>query len=177
MTSDLFSVLWDGTAAIAVAVLLAGIAVCDLRSRRIPNALVIALVAVWALLHLGLCAAGVSVEQLPQAASMCGVPVWMLGLFRPVDPLKGLITAAVVVGLLSAVALLYEKASGKPAMGAGDVKLIGALALFAGPWRLMVSLMIACAAALVASSIVRRRTFPFAPALVFGFFCAILVEL
>lgn len=175
MTAEQLCVAWCVVVWAAVAVLLIGIVRTDLRSRRIPNGAVAALVVAWVVLQAGLLLFGSSADQLSEAARECGVPDWLMGLFEPAGVLEGALTAVVAVALLSLVAFLYERIGGKEAMGAGDVKLIGALALFAGPLRSIVALMVACVVALLAALVGRRRAFPFAPAIAVGLACAMLV--
>ena len=177
MTAELFAVWWCVAVEVTVAALLAAMVRSDLRSRRIPNGAVAGLALSWAALHLGFLLAGVPAEGLSAAARAQGIPEWALGLFRPAGLGEGLFTAVVSGAVLVAAGLLYERFSGKAAMGAGDVKLIAAFGLFAGPARLMATVMVACAVALVASLVTRSRTFPFAPALAIGFVCVMSIEL
>lgn len=177
MGSDSFAVVWCAAVAVAVVVLLAAIVVSDLRNRRIPNVLVAGLAGAWAALHIGLFACGVPVDGLSEVAYERGVPDLFLAPFRAASPVLGLLTALVLVIVLWVAASFYERFSGKTAMGAGDVKLIGALALFAGPVRSLTGLAVACLAALAFCAFSRDRTFPFAPALALGFVCAMTMEL
>jgi prepilin peptidase CpaA len=89
----------DWTTLLALAVALAGVAICDVRDRRIPNFLVAVIAA-----------AGVS-----HAALVSGA--WGL--------------AASLLGGLAGVALLYAQFT-KGLMGAGDVKLLGAIGTWSG---------------------------------------------
>lgn len=168
-----FAALW-----VAVAGLLAAMCVTDARERRIPNKLVIAVCAVWALMqaeaHLFAAIAGFS---LAEAARANGVPEPFLHLFALPSPVTGLFTAAAAVLLLVAVGAISKRLFRTQAMGAGDVKLIAAFGLFLGPTATIVCVMLACAFALVGALPMRLRTFPFAPALTLAFMCVVLVEL
>ena len=169
----LFVALW-----LAVAGVLVAMGVTDVRERRIPNKLVVAVCAIWALMQaisgsLG-AAAGVS---LAEAARLCGVSGPLLTLFALPDALTGAFTAAAAVACLALTGALYERIFRKQAMGAGDVKLIGAFALFLGPAPTLLCVMLACLFALVAALPARMRAFPFAPALIVAFVCAIFIEL
>lgn len=169
----LFAALW-----VAIAGLLAAMCVTDLRHRRIPNKLVIAVCVVWVLMqaetHLFAAVAGFSLVEAARASS---IPEPLLHLFALPSPLIGILTAAAAVALLAAVGALSERVFRAQAMGAGDVKLIGAFALFLGPFAAIVCVMLACAFALVAALPMRLRAFPFAPTLTLAFACVILVEL
>lgn len=177
MTAELFAVWWCVAVEVAVTALLAVMVRSDLRSRRIPNGAVLGLALSWAALHLGLLLAGIPAEGLLVTAQAQGIPGWALGFFRPASVGQGLLAAVVAGAVLMGAGLLYERISGKTGMGAGDVKLIAALGLFAGPSRLMVAVMVACAVALATSLVTRSRTFPFAPALAIGFVCVMSIEL
>ena len=162
----------------AVAALLVAMVVTDVRTRRIPNELVAGVCAAWVLMqatsYLFVGATGLS---LAEAAQLLGLPELLLSLFSLPGVLTGLFTAAVVVALLAGANALYGRVFHKQAMGVGDVKLIGAFALFLGPLPTLVCVMLACLFALVAAVPLRMRTFPFAPALACAFVCAVLVEL
>ena len=134
------------------------------------------MVVAWVVMQLGLFVGG-SPHAVAAAAQQLGVPDWLASRLASVPFVEGLLTALVAVAALFALGALYERITDKQAMGAGDVKLIGAFALFLGPARLVVCLIAACVFALVGSVAFRSRTFPFAPALALGFVCAIFVEL
>lgn len=88
---------WSSMAALAVA--LAGVAVCDVRGRRIPNFLV----------------AAIALAGVAHAAVVGGA--WAL--------------LASLCGGLAGIALLYLQFT-KGLMGAGDVKLLGAIGTWSG---------------------------------------------
>lgn len=169
----LFIVLWATVGALLVAM-----CVVDVRERRIPNKLLVAVCAVWVFMqaevHLF---ATTAAFPLAKAAQACGVPEPLLHLFALPSPLTGVLIAIATVVLLAAVGAVSERLFRTQAMGAGDVKLIAVFALFLGPVPTIVCVMLACAFALVAALPMHMRTFPFAPALALAFACVILVEL
>lgn len=161
----------------AVACLLAFASRVDFRCRRIPNGCVAALCVAWAAQHGALAVLGVSRTRLFDQAVAAGITEPLANIFWLPSVPVGLVSAVVAVVILLGANQLYERIRGKQAMGLGDVKLIGALALFAGPMRLMMALALACGFALLGSLLARQRTFPFAPALTLGFACALLARL
>lgn len=163
---------------LTVAGLLAAMCATDVRTRRIPNKLVASVCAAWVALQViaGLFGAATG-TSLAVAAQGAGVPQFLLPLFALPHPGTGVLTAAAAVLLLAGAGALYERAFRKPSMGAGDVKLIGAFALFLGPVPTVACLMLACLFALAAALPARLRAFPFAPALIVAFVCVIFVEL
>lgn len=176
MNAPLLPLILCGAAWATVLVLLALIVRSDVRYRLIPNELVGGIVGVWAVMHLGLFVFGSPYGVVAEAQAL-GMPDWLALRLAPVHFVEGLVTALVATVVLFVIGALYERIRGRQAMGAGDVKLIGALALFLGPARLVVCLIAACVFALAASLISRSRTFPFAPALALAFVCAIFIEL
>ena len=95
------------------------LAFIDLDLRRLPNVLV-ALLAVIGLL-------GLLVAQLPLVGR--APDGWL-----SVPLVAGLAGAALGAGLSLALALVYGLVRGKQGMGMGDVKLLGAIGLFLGPY-------------------------------------------
>lgn len=182
---------WVTLGALAAAAVLVGVAVrTDLRERRIPNGVVAALAGVWLLWRLALGASacweeltGLLDSSFPLAVrfAMGAWDAQPLGLASAPD---GLLAAAAFGGGLLALALAFEAASKRDAFGGGDVKLMAALALFLGPGRSALCLLVACVAVLVQAAFLRvrelragtrpeagdspRGAFPFAPALALG---------
>lgn len=157
-------------AAVITAVALAGAAAVlawaawtDHRTRRIPNAAVAGLAGIWLLWRLGLGAwaswgapgsqsgAGSGPAARFLAGAWDGRP---LGL--PAAP-DGLLAAAAFGAGLLAFALAFEALAKKEALGGGDVKLMAALALFLGPGRSAVCLLVACVMALASVAAGRSR--------------------
>lgn len=189
----------------AAAVVLAWAAWTDLKQRRIPNASVLALGALWlawrvALGAVALAQPGASATLAPQEAFATA--------FLQADPFglpsvaSSLVAAAVFGGGLLAFALAWEAVAKREALGGGDVKLMAALALFLGPGRSAVCLLVACVVALAGVAAGSRRrdegaaaaaadgaedpgpggaperpprvTFPFGPALAIGAVIALM---
>ena len=162
----------------AVVGLLVAMCVVDARTRRIPNKLVIGVCGSWAVLQVIAYGYGaLAGAPLMEAARACDVPHALLPLFALPDATVGIITAAAAVLCLAGIGALYERLFRKQAMGAGDVKLIGAFALFLGPVPTIACVMLACIFALIAALPARAHTFPFAPALTLAFICVMLVGL
>ncbi len=120
----------------AFLVLLAVAAWDDLRELRIPNGVVAALAATWAVWRVALAATHPGGAPLPV----------------PSAP-DGLLAAAAIGGGLLALTLLYEALAGRRALGGGDVKLMAVVALFLGLEGALVCLLVACAASLLMAAI------------------------
>lgn len=96
-------------AGVATLVVSLGLAsVSDLSSRTIPNA----------------CTAAAALAAAPLVASAPDLPA-AIG--------RSISGAAIVVALLAAAAFLFRRVHGCDGVGAGDIKLLGALGLWAGP--------------------------------------------
>ena len=124
-------------------------ALVDARERRIPNAAVTA-VALAALVQMTLALA------LPEVA---------VGAYGSMGLADAPSRLGWGVGSLLALSLgeaLWRRARGTHGMGAGDIKLIGALALWLGPF-IVAALTLACAAGAVVALVRRQRTFAFGP--------------
>lgn len=172
-----------------VLVLLAAIAVVDVRERRIPNMLTGALAALWLVWrvvlgfageHMGL---GFGVELLAPAPTVFVPPACaIVG-----SSLAGGILGAVVLGGgLLVLTTVYEALAHKESFGGGDIKLMAVLGLFLGAERGLVCLLAACVLSLayaglrhiVRSHRVREKTesrekglqmtMPFGPFIAFG---------
>lgn len=141
-------------AALAAAGVLVACAVIDERQRRIPNACVLALVGLWALWRLAL-GAWAAVEPQASIADGAATPLerfwtaaWESAPLMFPSALDGLVAAVLFGGGLLVFTLAYEAISKKDALGGGDIKLMGAMALFLGPSRSAACLLIACLVAL-----------------------------
>lgn len=150
--------------------LLGAAAWIDVRTLRIPNALVVGLVGVWALWRAALVLAGAlalggegaaggegpsGVAGL--AAAVVAEPVALCGGFPPAaSAADGLVGALVLGGGLLTVTLGYEALSGRRAMGGGDVKLMAAAGLFLGVEGGLVCLLTACVASLAMALVLPR---------------------
>lgn len=129
----------------AVACLACGWAACvDARTRRLPNPLV-ACVALSALAQLVLC----NFVGMSQPPCLPGIA-------------ERLISAAGTVAVLLAAGAAWRLLRGQRGMGMGDVKLLGALALWLGA-GVFVALGCACLLALAVNLPHGRTTFAFGP--------------
>ena len=105
--------------------------VSDLSSRTIPNA----------------CTAAAALAAAPLVASAPDPPA-ALG--------RSLCGAAVVIALLAAAASLSRRVHGQDGVGAGDIKLLGALGLWAGPVGGLAVVGTSCLLALAGRAVAQR---------------------
>lgn len=88
----------------------------------------------------------------------------------------GMLGNGLAVALPMAVlAVVMERASGRDALGGGDVKLSFAAACYLGWMETCAALAIACAVGLAMAAAMRTRAFPFAPAISAGVWTMVLV--
>ncbi len=142
-----------------VILLLAVATVTDVRTRRIPNAVPLAMVGVWGLWRIVLGFAGVHtglgfVEEMFAPAPDVTVPPGLE--IGGLTVASGILGAVVLGGGLLVLTVAYEAVTHKEAFGGGDIKLMAALGLFLGLERGIVCLMVACACSLIYAAIVRR---------------------
>ena len=170
-TSDGFAVLVGYGSMVLFVLLVAASAVVDFRERRIPNALVLSVAALWVVARIVL---GVRVGSASAVFAARMLP-WGLTAF------DGVVGAAVLGGGVLLATVAFEAFSGRAAMGGGDIKLLAVVGLFLGWERGLVCLFAACVASVVVS-VVRRvagspgdGTFPFAPAILVGVAAALLL--
>ena len=165
-------------------VLLTWASAIDLRERRIPNKLVIAMAALWLAVRVLLavmvaaCSAGAfgvdaQMGNAASAASVAAMRVSPFGLTLG----DGLVGALVLGGGSLAVSIAFEGLAQRPSMGGGDIKLLAVVGLFLGWERGLWCLFAACLVVLVMQVVSRFRedgkgigsqTFPFAPAILVG---------
>lgn len=136
-----------------VATILVTVAIIDWQTRRIPNVLVLALVALrLIMLGMGLCIEGTYAPEL-FGRSIVGSAVF---------------TAGILVAKATADHFTHDDT-----LGLGDVKLIAAGCLFLNFGQALAALFIASLAALILALYFRKahhdKTFPFGPALSLGF--------
>lgn len=130
-------------AAIASLPVCAALCVFDLRERILPNRLVAVL-------------------------ALCGAATLPSSALVPFPAAERLAWAVGTLLVLAAAELLWRRLRGSSGIGAGDVKLLGASALFLGP-LVAAQLLIACAAAVLVAALRRSaRPFAFGPYLVGG---------
>ncbi|MCI9130045.1 MAG: prepilin peptidase [Eggerthellaceae bacterium] len=128
--------------------------VTDIRSRKIPNAFVLGLIIGWA------------------AFQLAGLALGLLSLQHVANG----ICALVIYGLLLlAFTALYERFTGKPGMGGGDIKLMAACALYLGLTRGAAFLVMACLIGAVAGVIAKKRAVPLAPCIAFAGFLSLFL--
>lgn len=165
-------------------VLLTWASAIDLRERRIPNKLVIAMAALWLAVRVllavmvvacsaGAFGSGVQAGNAPSAVAFATMGIFPFGLTL----IDGLVGALVLGGGSLAVSLSFEHFAQRPSMGGGDIKLLAVIGLFLGWERGLWCLFAACLVVLVMQVVSRVRedgkgigfqTFPFAPAILVG---------
>ena len=172
-------------------VLLAWASAIDLRERRIPNKLVLAMVVLWlavrillAVMVAACCAAGFgSGAQIGDAALVASATMMRMIPFG-LTLGDGLVGALVLGGGSLAASIAFEHLAQRPSMGGGDIKLLAAVGLFLGWERGLWCLFAACLVVLVMQVVSRFReggkrigsqTSPFAPAILVGVVIASLL--
>lgn len=141
------------------------IAIIDLRRRKIYNIEIAILLMIWMLwvsFHIvTLGNQGISfTDALIRSDSVMDISV-----------IDGLIAACVFGTGSLILTLLFERATGRFAMGGGDIKLLFAVGLFLGVEGEAIALLIACALFAAIGMILRRRmrdTLPFGPFIAIG---------
>lgn len=126
--------------------LLAYVSATDIAWRIVPNAVVVALLAV-------VCVEVVLGSGMP-SASLQHVAIRIA---------LSLANGCVLAGLLVLLAHGLECLTGQAALGGGDVKLLFALACYIGCLHAALVLCFACVFALIGAAVTRQRTFPFVP--------------
>ncbi len=125
---------------------------------------------------LALLAIDAEFQILPDKITLTGIPVGIGLAFLSTSrsPVSALIGAAAGAGGLFLVAFLYEKIAGHEGMGLGDVKMLGMIGAFLGPWGVVLTILLASLSgsvvgiALIASGVGTRKL-----KLPFGVFLAI----
>lgn len=161
MAFGLLGVVWRGyvvdlVAACAFGAILLYVSATDLVRREIPHGAVALAVAVR-----GCCVVA-------SAASAGQSVVFAIG---------GMLGNGLAVALpLVALAVVVEHASGRDALGGGDVKLAFAAACYLGWIGTCAALAIACVVGLAMAAVMRTRAFPFAPAISAGIWAMMLID-
>lgn len=145
-------------------VLLAVAAAIDLRTRRIPNAVPVAIVALWVVWRVALGLSGVWsgigfwAEVWAPAPPVIVPPGLVIG---GLTPAGGVVGAIVLGGGLLVLTAGYEAFAHRESFGGGDIKLMAALGLFLGLERGVICLLAACVLSLlfaaVRALVLRRR--------------------
>lgn len=169
-----------------LAAVLCAAAVIDWRRRVIPDALVACVMGLWcvlALLRWGQAPIGSYAECLGAAVLvvaglllvdwLCGGLVSDKGFGSPDARGDARLGAADVCGGAE-FEDVGDSAFGRCFIGGGDIKLLGALALFLGPWGSLLCLLLSCVAGLLMAAIARSATFPFAPSICIGALVALV---
>ena len=143
---------------------LAVVTIVDLRTLRIPNALVITLIALWAIRLL----LAASLSELVAAPFEPTTPLseptalspefaaLFLNCGQQPNLAQSLIGGLVLGGGSLAVALAFERITQRPSMGGGDIKLLFAVGLWLGVERGLACLFIACLVSLALAFILPR---------------------
>mgnify|MGYP004624294013 CR=1 FL=1 len=180
-----------GASFVLFLVLLTWASAIDLRERRIPNKLVVAMVVLWLVARVllavmavacsvGAFGSGVQAGDAASAVSVATMRVSPFGLTLG----DGLVGALVLGGGSLAVSIAFEYFTQRPSMGGGDIKLLAVVGLFLGWERGLWCLFAACLVVLVMQVVSRFRedgkgigsqTFPFAPAILVGVVIASLL--
>lgn len=94
---------------------------------------------------LALLAIDAEFQILPDKITLTGTAVGIgLAFVSPSrSPVASVIGAAIGAGGLFLVAFLYEKIAGHEGMGLGDVKMLGMIGAFLGPWGVLVTVLLA----------------------------------
>lgn len=144
-------------------------AIIDMNTLRIPNVLIAFACVVWVVEHivlLAFCGFFADVSRLfassdsftaafLRALSELGACVSGFGSHAPT--VGSAVLGALALGAGSLVlSVLYEKVTGKPSMGGGDIKLLFVAGLYLGWWRGFFCVIIACMAFLVLSAFLTR---------------------
>ena len=164
MVTEILSALWwlscvlrygltmQTVRVLAVICILFTLSLVDLESYRIPNSLVIALIAAYAVtfpfIELGI-GTGSGAALVPAL-------------------LRSLGGAVLLGGGLLVVSLLFEKLAGKEGLGGGDIKLFFAVGLYLGPLNGLLCLIISCVIGLLMVALMRKGKIPFGPAIAIG---------
>jgi leader peptidase (prepilin peptidase)/N-methyltransferase len=160
----LYGLEWQALVAIFFFYVLLLLTMIDIDTMRLPNTLVIVL------------AGGGSVAALlGQLLGISLAPLLELESGLLAEPLVAAAVGALIgVGISLGIALLYQLARGRQGLGMGDVKLLGVMGIFLGPYVLMAFFLGALVGAVwgVASSLRAsegaRHKIPFGPFLSLG---------
>ena len=165
--------------------LLVRIAIVDMRTRTIPNKLTLSLAVLWAASAMLLCLVGGGASWEPSGP--LPFSAMASGSMRA-GVAQSFVAAASVAAVLLASDGSMTAATGSPAIGGGDVKLLAVLGLYLGFYGVFACLAGACILALAAQVVrcavarIKRapppaRDFPFAPYIGMAFAAVVLAGL
>lgn len=123
-------------------------------------------------LLLGIAVTDARTYTIPDAFSVGGAVLGLALSFAPggIEPLRSLVGAATGLGLLWGLGMLGEWLFRKPAMGAGDVKMMAMVGAFLGPLGVLLTLFLGAVVGTVVFGPVSLRTGKLVP---FGIFLAV----
>lgn len=119
--------------------------------------------------------------EIPDGLLIAGVAVFAVSIVfhaNPLDGLKsGLIGGLVLGGALLIISLVMDKVLGRESMGGGDIKLFALLGLFTGLGVGIFLVILSCFAGLIFSVLSKSngKPFPFGPAIALAAWPALLV--
>ena len=109
--------------------------------------------------------------ELPDALQLAGAAVFVVFLpahEAPLERLKsGALTAAAVILLLLALSLCMDRVLKRESLGGGDIKLLGMLGLYTGPAGAVLLVLLACVLGILFGKALagKGQAFPFGPAI------------
>lgn len=168
---------------IVLFVLLAIAAAGDIRSRTIPNKLVLSVVAAWAAWRVAFLVV-LAVEAAVASCGLASFPACIAAVLSDgvfvewlCETLAQLLASCAFAGMLLALVSAGEFFTGRYLLGGGDIKLLAAVSLFVGAYAMPVVLLSACLVSLAYALARSPRGIPFAPCVMCGVACAILLRL
>jgi leader peptidase (prepilin peptidase)/N-methyltransferase len=161
-----FGISWETAACVFLFYMLLVLSFIDLDTYRLPNPLVGAVACVGAIGALVAQLSGTQLVPLVGGASTG---------FMSAPAMASVVGAVIGAGITAAIAGVYAAVRGRTGMGAGDVKLLGAIGLFTGPYVLMtlvlgsvVGSVVGVVAAVRSREPLGTQRIPFGPFLALG---------
>ena len=146
------------------AVILLGLSLVDLETYRIPNGFLIAGIVCWA----------VTIPLVWPKEELSGLSAW-IGSRLGVTVQSGLLGGFVIAGAVLLLSLLFEKFSGKEAMGGGDIKLLFVVGLYLGLAVGFFNLILSCIVGLLFVALMKKKRIPFGPAISLSAFISLFI--
>ncbi len=148
------------------------VAMIDLRRRKIYNAEIVVLLMIWVVWAIIVTASSLSEGM--SFLEAIGIPLML----DDVSILDGL-SAAIIFGIGSLlITVVFERATGRFAMGGGDIKLLFVVGLFLGIEGEAIALLIACGVFAITGLVMRRSkddALPFGPFIAAGSIVALFL--